>query len=81
MLELLLLAGFYRTVSYLTNALRLPLEPYAARFPAYGCRPRVRIAHKAASGDSRLCYCVSVCGGLGGPQICSRREARPQAFL
>jgi alkylhydroperoxidase family enzyme len=33
-LELLLLAGFYRTVSYLTNALRLPLETYAARFPA-----------------------------------------------
>jgi len=32
-LELLLLAGFYRTVSYLTNALRLPLETYAARFP------------------------------------------------
>lgn len=34
MLELLLLAGFYRTVSYLTNALRLPLEPWAARFSA-----------------------------------------------
>jgi alkylhydroperoxidase family enzyme len=34
MLELLMLAGFYRTVSYLTNALRLPLEPAAARFPA-----------------------------------------------
>jgi alkylhydroperoxidase family enzyme len=34
MLELLLLAGFYRTVSYLTNALRLPLEPFAQRFPA-----------------------------------------------
>jgi len=34
MLELLLLAGFYRTVSSLTNALRLPLEPYAARFPS-----------------------------------------------
>jgi alkylhydroperoxidase family enzyme len=33
-LELLLLAGFYRTVSYLSNALRLPLESYAARFPA-----------------------------------------------
>ena len=33
MLELLLLAGFYRTVSYLTNALRLPLEADAARFP------------------------------------------------
>jgi alkylhydroperoxidase family enzyme len=35
-LELLLLAGFYRTVSYLTNALRLPLEPGAARFPPAG---------------------------------------------
>jgi alkylhydroperoxidase family enzyme len=34
MLELLLLSGFYRTVSYLTNALRLPLEPFAQRFPA-----------------------------------------------
>lgn len=33
MIELLLLAGFYRTVSYLTNALRLPLEPFAARCP------------------------------------------------
>lgn len=34
LLELLMLAGFYRTVSYLTNALRLPLEEDAARFPA-----------------------------------------------
>jgi alkylhydroperoxidase family enzyme len=33
MLELLMLAGFYRTVSYLTNALHLPLEAGAARFP------------------------------------------------
>lgn len=33
MLELLLLAGFYRTVAYLTNGLRLPLEPEGARFP------------------------------------------------
>jgi alkylhydroperoxidase family enzyme len=32
-LELLLLAGHYRTVSYLTNVLRLPLEPYSATFP------------------------------------------------
>jgi len=30
MLELLLLAGFYRTVSYLANALHLPPEPFAA---------------------------------------------------
>jgi len=34
MLELLMLASFYRTVSYLTGALRLPLEADAARFPA-----------------------------------------------
>ncbi|HUR91015.1 MAG TPA: carboxymuconolactone decarboxylase family protein [Ramlibacter sp.] len=33
MLELILLAGFYRTVSYLTNSLALPLEEFAARFP------------------------------------------------
>ncbi|HEY6513106.1 MAG TPA: carboxymuconolactone decarboxylase family protein [Burkholderiaceae bacterium] len=33
MLELLMLAGFYRTVSCLTNTLRLPLEANAARFP------------------------------------------------
>jgi alkylhydroperoxidase family enzyme len=38
LLELLLLAGFYRTVSLLTNALRLPLEPDGARFPARTAR-------------------------------------------
>jgi alkylhydroperoxidase family enzyme len=32
-LELLMLAGFYRTVTYLANATELPLEPFAARFP------------------------------------------------
>jgi alkylhydroperoxidase family enzyme len=32
-LEILLLCGFYRTVSYLANALKLPLEETAARFP------------------------------------------------
>jgi alkylhydroperoxidase family enzyme len=32
MLELLMLAGLYRTVSYLTNGLRLPLESDAATF-------------------------------------------------
>jgi alkylhydroperoxidase family enzyme len=34
LIEVLMLAGFYRTVSYLTNALRLPLEAGAPRFPA-----------------------------------------------
>ena len=33
--ELLMLAGFYRTTSYLVNALALPLEPGAARFADY----------------------------------------------
>ncbi|KYK47649.1 carboxymuconolactone decarboxylase [Bradyrhizobium liaoningense] len=33
-LEIMLLCGFYRTVSYLANGLRLPLEDNAARFPA-----------------------------------------------
>lgn len=32
-LEIMLLCGFYRTVSYLANGLRLPLEESAARFP------------------------------------------------
>lgn len=36
MIEVILLCGFYRTVSYLTAALRLPLEPFAARFPSPG---------------------------------------------
>jgi alkylhydroperoxidase family enzyme len=31
--EIVMLAGFYRTVSYLTNSLRLPLESFAKRFP------------------------------------------------
>jgi alkylhydroperoxidase family enzyme len=32
-LEFILLAGFYHTVAYLTNDLRLPLESFATRFP------------------------------------------------
>jgi alkylhydroperoxidase family enzyme len=34
-LELILLAGFYHTVAYLTNGLKLPLEAYAALFSNY----------------------------------------------
>jgi alkylhydroperoxidase family enzyme len=41
-IELLMLAGFYRTVSYLVNGLRLPLEPGAARFA--GVTPDARTA-------------------------------------
>ena len=32
-LEIIMLCGFYRTVSYLANTLALPLEENAARFP------------------------------------------------
>jgi hypothetical protein len=32
-LELIVLAGFYHTVSFFANGLRLPLEPYAVAFP------------------------------------------------
>jgi alkylhydroperoxidase family enzyme len=39
MLELLMLAGYYRTISYLTNALKLPLEAWGARFPLSGGLP------------------------------------------
>jgi alkylhydroperoxidase family enzyme len=33
-IEMLMLAGYYRTVSYLTNSLKMPLERMGARFPA-----------------------------------------------
>ena len=35
LLELLMVAGFYRTVTYLANATELPLEPFSARFPPH----------------------------------------------
>ena len=35
--ELLVLAGFYHTVSFVTNALRIEREPSAARFPSAVC--------------------------------------------
>lgn len=34
LLEVAMLCGFYRTVSYVVATARLPLEPFAARFPA-----------------------------------------------
>jgi alkylhydroperoxidase family enzyme len=37
LIELIVLAGFYHTVSFVTNALRLPLEAGAARFPVASC--------------------------------------------
>jgi 4-carboxymuconolactone decarboxylase len=34
LLELLALAGFYHIVAYICNGVRIPLEPWAARFPS-----------------------------------------------
>ena len=36
LIELIALAGFYHLISFLTNALRIPLETYGARFPDAG---------------------------------------------
>jgi len=33
LVELVVLAGYYHAISFATNALRVPLEPFAARFP------------------------------------------------
>jgi len=33
LIELIALAGFYHLISFTANALRVPLEPYGARFP------------------------------------------------
>ncbi|ORA38783.1 carboxymuconolactone decarboxylase [Mycobacterium aquaticum] len=35
-IELVMLAGSYRTISYLVNSLRLPPEPFARRFAEFG---------------------------------------------
>jgi alkylhydroperoxidase family enzyme len=34
MLEIVMLCGYYRTVSYLTNSLKMPNETFGVRFPA-----------------------------------------------
>jgi 4-carboxymuconolactone decarboxylase len=34
LLELVVTAGWYRTLAYVINAARIPLEPWATRFPA-----------------------------------------------
>jgi 4-carboxymuconolactone decarboxylase len=34
LLELVMIAGWYRALAYVINAVRIPLEPWGARFPA-----------------------------------------------
>jgi alkylhydroperoxidase family enzyme len=38
LIELIVLAGFYHTVSFVVNALQVEREPYAARFPVGSCQ-------------------------------------------
>ena len=38
LIELVALAGFYHLISFVTTALRIPPEPYGARFPSAGGR-------------------------------------------
>jgi 4-carboxymuconolactone decarboxylase len=40
LLELIVTAGWYRLLSYVINAARIPLEPWAARFPATAADPQ-----------------------------------------
>lgn len=49
-LEIIQLCGFYRTVSYFANALDLPLETMAARFPASVADP---VASDTGSSSAR----------------------------
>jgi alkylhydroperoxidase family enzyme len=40
LLELIVTAGWYRLLAYVINAARIPLEPWAARFPARDADPQ-----------------------------------------
>ena len=66
MMELLMLAGFYRTVSYLTNALSLPLERDAARFPSRTGRSRMFIRNMKVTMEL-----------IADPQHCHRTQGDP----
>ena len=50
LIELVALTGFYHLISFATNALRIPLEPYGARLPRPGDGRRSRPASPAARG-------------------------------
>jgi alkylhydroperoxidase family enzyme len=50
LIELVALTGFYHLISFATNALRIPLEPYGARLPTPADGTRSRPASPAARG-------------------------------
>ena len=65
------LAGFYRMVSYLTNALRLAPEPFARRFPLEPCRPARHIGDRAVVPDGVLLSVI----GINAPGVAKQRLA------
>ena len=50
LIELVALTGFYHLISFATNALRIPLEPYGARLPRPDDGTRSRPASPSARG-------------------------------
>lgn len=75
LLELLLLNGLYRSISTLTNSLRLPLEDFAGRFPTATCT-----APSPAPTQRGSCLCGGVAyeirGELGEFGYCHCRSCR-----
>ena len=66
--EIILLCGFYRTVSYLANGLALPLEEKAARFPSAD-RDSVGAAERSDAHASRgVCEMVGTASSAPSPQ-------------
>jgi alkylhydroperoxidase family enzyme len=49
-LELAVIAGWYHTISYVVNAARVELEPWAERLPAGNVPPRGRAREADAAG-------------------------------
>ena len=76
--EIILLCGFYRTVSYLANGLALPLEEKAARFP-----PKLAVipGRCEASNPEYLEVPGSIASRCPGIDVRSLRHARAQKIV
>lgn len=67
LIELLMLAGRYRLVSYMVKALRLPLEPYGARFQGRARRVSGNVAPRVATA----------CALTGQPRMAAATTLEP----
>ena len=94
LLELLLLVGFYRTISILTNTLCMPLESFAARFPTPKLAPELASHHRGsclcggiayevsgALGDFGYCHCTSCRKASGSAHAANAPVERAQFQL